>query len=166
MMNKLLTIFSREYEGGEGEIIVENEVIGRVEGITVNVNLNIEPQYEEGSIPSDFKGLIDITGKISKVTIYMATSERLLGIERAIDIEQCLHGRKIEDWTSMLECDISTKSLKDSESKNGFEATIKGVRLVMLLPSVSIEEKSSKCEYAKNYIVKDVNFIAKDIERR
>ncbi|MCL0034351.1 phage tail tube protein [Dehalococcoidia bacterium] len=69
------------YHGWEAEILLDGGVIGEAQGITWEVNPNLEAVYELGSRqPAEFhQGNEEITGTIDKLHVNSALVERILG---------------------------------------------------------------------------------------
>lgn len=158
-----------EYRGDKGSIYVSgsaNKVdpFGEAEGITAKVKINITWIYNESNIPSSIQPFSAIRGNISELTIYDAVLESLLGKNDAEKTRNCLNGHTLDGYRSLQMCDIYVKKLEEYAKKQSFEAIIKGVQFIIVIPSVTsyVENKTS---YIKNYILKNVHFVAKDIER-
>jgi hypothetical protein len=161
-------VFYYEYHSNAGEIYVEgggDDAIGKAEGITVKVEINVKWLYNGSSIPSGYKAFARIEGNISKLTIYDAVLKSRLGQEKAEKIHECLHGHTVDGWRDLPTCEVHVEQLEDYVQKQSFGAIIKGVQFIIMIPCVSKYEEN-KSGHIKNYIIKNVNFVAKDIDRR
>lgn len=161
-------VFYREYHSDESEIYPEGveDPLGKAEGISVKVEINVKWVYNGSSIPTGHKAFARIGGNISKLTIYDAVLKSRLGEEKAEKIHDCLHGRTVEGWRDLPTCEVHVKQLENYEQKQSFRAIIKGVQFIIVIPFVSKYEEKSKSGYIENYIIENVNFVAKDIDRR
>lgn len=161
-------VFYREYYGDEGEVYPEGgeDPLGKAEDITAKLEINVKWSYNESCIPSGYKAFARIAGNISKLTIYEAVLKSRLGEEKAGKIHECLRGHTVDGWEALPICKVCVEQLKDYEQKQSFKAIIKGVQFVIVIPLVSKYEEKSQSGYIKNCIMENVNFIAKDIDRR
>lgn len=158
-----------EYSGKEASIFVEGRVkkedpLGRVENITAKVKIHIKGTYNESTIPSGIQTFSVIEGKISELTIYYAVLKYILKERQMIEeLWDCLRGGSIEGYRKLPICDIHVEKLEDTAKKESFEAVIKGVQFIIVIPSI-IDTSKQKGE--RNYTLNNVVFVAKDIERR
>ena len=162
-------VFYRKYYSDEGEIypegVEDQDPLGKAEDIAVKVEINVKWSYNESYIPSGYKAFARIAGNISKFTIYDAVLKSRLGEETAGKIHECLRGHTLDGWMNLPTCEVHVEQLKDYEQTQRFRAIIKGVQFIIVIPSVSKYEEN-KSGYIKNYIIKNVDFVAKDVDRR
>lgn len=154
-----------EYSGDGGFIYAPgaDEPIGKAEDITAKVKIHIKRIYNGSSVPSDIQTFSMIEGNISKLTIYDSVIDSRLGNEGARKIRDCLRGSTIDGHRSIVISDINIAQLRECATDQSFKAKIKGVQVIILLPFV---ERFAESEEEQYLILKNVAFVAKDIERQ
>lgn len=160
-------VFYREYHSDEGEIYPEGveDPLGKAESITAKLEINVKWLCNGSSISAGYKAFARITGNISKLTIYDAVLKSRLGEEKAEEIHECLRGHTVDGWRNLPTCEVHVEQLEDYKQKQSFRAIIKGVQFIIVIPFVSKYEEN-KSGYIKNYIVENVDFVARDMDRR
>ena len=152
-----------EYSGDGGYVYASgvDEPIGKAEDITVTVKM--KRIYGDSSVPTDIQTFSMIEGKIFKLSIADSVIDQRLGKDGARKIRDCLSGSTIDGYRSIEICDIEVTHLREFATGQSFKAKIKGVQFIILLPSV---ERFDESENEKYLILKNVAFVAKDIERK